>query len=133
MLKDFFRAVWNIKNYDRIPKLPSGMLAGQYHSIPRGEARVLARMGARCPAGVKFAMKRAGVDTVEDLARQLEHYQPRRRMTERLNLLVSHFFGAQPNIPHREQIQRAARRSRRAAIDADTVDRVKSAIELFQG
>ncbi len=131
MLKDFVRALWRINNYDRIPKLPRGMLASEYKSIPRDEARVLARMGARCPAGVRVAMKRAGLQTAPDLARQLEHYTPTHRLRERLNLMVSHFFGAQPTPPHRTEILLAVRRSHRQAIDADTVERIKTMIKTF--
>ena len=132
MLEDFIRALWRINNYDRIPKLPRGMLASEYKTISRDEARVLARMGARCPAGVKVAMKRAGFQTAPDLARELQHYRPTHRLRERLNLMVSHFFGSQPVPPHRTEILTAQRRAYRQKVDADAVARIKTMIKTFQ-
>lgn len=132
MLKEFIRAVWRINNYDRIPKLPRGMLASEYKSISRDEARVLARMGARCPAGVRVAMKRAGFQTAPDLARELTHYRPTHRLRERLNLMVSHFFGSQPAPPHRIEILTAERRARRQMVDPDATARIKTMIQTFR-
>lgn len=131
MLADILRAVWALRNYDRIPKLPR-VLAGKYKSISSDDGRVLARLGARCPQGVKAAVRRAGARSAPELAGQLEHYRPDRRFLARVDRMIGRFFGALDYEPHREQLLQAARRSRRSDRDPETARHIKHVIEEFK-
>lgn len=131
LLKEFIRTVWRIRNYERIPKLPR-VLAGKYKSISTDEARVLNRLGARCPQGVQAAVRRAGVSDGGQLAGQLEHYRPARRFMARLDRLIGRFFGALDYEPHREQIAQVGRRARRAQRDPESASRIRHVIETFK-
>lgn len=85
------------------------MLATKYNEmdLTRDEWRVLDRIGARDPAGIKRAMKKHGVDNIPDLIAKLEHYQPRRRFWERLDNAIGRVVGGTKHDPHAQEIKRA--------------------------
>jgi hypothetical protein len=131
ILRKLWIAFITIRNYDRIPKLPRGMLATNYEKIARPERGVLARLGARDPIGVKVAMRRHGVETIEELTAILEHQQPRRRVGERLWLALGRIIGGKPYDPNAREIRALARHKidpRQAAIE----QRIKSTINAMK-
>lgn len=130
MLYKIIRALWRIKNYDRIPRLPRGMLAGRYESISPEQRRVLARLGARDPAGVQVRLKRAGVETVEELVAQLEHQRPARRLRRRIRLMLGRWVGGTDYHPTQKAILAGARRAKHRA-DVETEQRLKAAMRAF--
>ena len=121
MLYKLWRLLAMLFNRDYIPKLPRGMLATKYDDVASPERRVMARMGARDLIGVKVAMRRAGVTTVEELVNQLEHYEPERRMKVRLHRAIGRVVGGTDYDPHADDIRRIdsthTRRKERAQRD----------------
>jgi hypothetical protein len=103
-----------IINRDRIPPLPRGMLATRYDDIPADERRVLARMGARDPIGVRLAMKRHKAESIDDLVSKLEHYEAERRTKERINNAIGRLVGGTPYPPHQKEILRDERERAKA-------------------
>lgn len=97
-----------ILNRDRIPKLPRGMLAAKYTAdeMTPEIRRVLARIGARDPRGVQVAMKRAGVETLEDLVAHLEHFKAERDVSNRFSLGIGRMIGGLDHDPHAEDLRR---------------------------
>lgn len=126
MLGAIIRSLLRIRNYERIPKLPRGMLATDYETISREDARVMARLGARSPSGVKLAVKRAGVESVEDLIRELQHYRPQRNIARRWNRMLCRLFDASDDHPHRQAVIEDARRSRRRRNNSEIEERLKA-------
>lgn len=111
MIVKLLKVLWRIKNKERIPKLPRGMLATEYREITEDQRRIMARMGIRSPSGVNLALKRAKVKTTEELIALLKHHQPRRRMGEKLCLMIGRLFGSYGYDPHRSQLIKEAKRS----------------------
>lgn len=111
MLIKLIKELWRIKLRDRIPKLPRGMLATEYSEISEDERRIMARMGIRSPSGVKLAMKRAKVKSIEELVAQLKHHTPRRRAGEKLFKMFGRLFGSRGYDPHREALRRESKRN----------------------
>lgn len=126
MLKGLLRALLHIRNYERIPKLPRGMLASEYKALSREDARVMARLGARSPSGVHIALQRAGVDRVEELMRGLKHYRPQRHIRRRWNRIVNRFLLASDDEPHRQDVLADARRDRRRGRHPEVEQRLKA-------
>lgn len=106
------KLLWDIAIRDRIPKLPKRMLANQFEVNDANEEqwRVLSRLGARDPAGVKVAMKRAGVDNVYDLIAMLEHQEAQRQTRERWESALNRFVGGKPYDPHEAEIKRVGKK-----------------------
>jgi hypothetical protein len=104
MIAKILSYLLTIRNYERIPKLPRGMLRGRYEQLSRDEDRVLARFGARDPVGVRVAMRRHGVSSVDDLVEQLEHYSPARRIMRRIARALTRGSYSRP--PHQEEVRR---------------------------
>lgn len=121
----WYKAFVYICNRDRIPKLPRGMLAAKYETIARPEGRVLARLGARDPLGIKVAMKRHKVETIEELVEKLEHYQPRRNIRQRILMALGRALGGYPHDPHRAEILRDERHSRKSSSRLELEHRLK--------
>lgn len=132
MIRNLWRTLAAIRNADRIPKLPRGMLATHYEHLTRQDREVLARLGARDPIGIKVAMKRYKVTSVEELLKLLEHQQPRRKIFYRIRQAVGRLLGGYANDPHREAILRDER-ARRAAKNIELEQRVKSVSDTFKG
>lgn len=129
MLGAVIRVLWRIKRRDRVPPLPRMLATRQKRPVGRSEGRVLARLGARDARGVKVAMKRAGVDNVQQLSELLAHFRPQRHVLARIDRLIGRFFGALDYMPHRLDIIRAGRRRR---ADSDTRTRIQNVIETFK-
>jgi hypothetical protein len=129
ILRKLWLALASIRNYDRIPRLPR-MLAGEYQTMTRQEREVLARLGARDPIGIKVAMRRYGVSTIEELAAVLEHQQPRRRVGHRLWLAIGRVVGGQPYQPHAEEIRKLARQKQNRQ-QVEIEQRIKNTVKEF--
>lgn len=110
MIRGLLRAFYWIRNYERIPKLPRGFLSASYAALNRAERRVLARLGARDPRGIRFALKRAKLHDVEQLIDQLEHQTPKRRVTTRIINGLTRIMGSSHEHPHRREIRQTGRR-----------------------
>lgn len=110
MLTRFIRAVFRLLPYQRIPKLPRGMLSTHYDDLTADERRVLARYGARDPRGVAWLMKRTGAKTVEELA--LKHQQPDNQWRRRLNMLLARAAHRTTYHPHQRELMEAFRREK---------------------
>lgn len=119
-----------LRMWERIPKLPRGMLSARYEQLGRDDRRVIARLGARDPRGVSVALKRAKAADVNELVSRLDHFTPRRRIMRRLNKMIDRLTYGTRAHPHGRQLmldRRAARRSN----DVEIMRRVKAAVELF--
>lgn len=123
-----------IFNRYRIPPLPHGMLASHYESedMTPEERRVLARLGARDPTGIKLAMRRAGVKTVDELVKHLEHYQPKRNAGDRIVSGLGKAWGGTRYHPHQKAILAGARESRKIAAAHEIEQRVKQTRKAFK-
>lgn len=131
MLKKLWLTIASIRNYDRIPKLPRGMLATKYTKLTQKEREVLARLGARDPVGIKVAMRRYKVKSIDELMTLLEHQQPKRRVGERWWLALGRLMGGYGYDPHASAIAAEARRSQRPK-QVILEDRLKSAVKAFR-
>jgi hypothetical protein len=89
------------------------MLAGKYEDFDSPERRVMARYGCRDPRGVKRAMKRHKARHIEELVAKLEHYEAKRALKERAELILGRAVGGLPHHPHKEQINRLRRQERK--------------------
>lgn len=89
-----------------IPPLPR-MFSSHYDSIDPESERVMVRYGIRSPSGIKRAMKKYNVNTVDELAKVLEHHQAKRQIQKRFNDGMRRAIGGTANNPHRDQIRRA--------------------------
>lgn len=85
------------------------MLASKYDvdDVSRDEWRVLDRIGARDPAGIKRAMKRYKVDNIPDLVALLEHHKPKRKPLHRLKIALGRVVGGYRYDPHKDEMRRA--------------------------
>jgi len=123
MFWKIIRHLMRIKNRDRIPKLPWGMLATAYEQIDPDSARVMARLGIRDPLGMKRAMKRHRVATVDELVSVLEHQRARRDVGKRWHDMLDRVIGGSPQPPHRADIIRSTRPQ--SELDRDVSYRLK--------
>ncbi len=107
MLRNLWFALLAIRNRDRIPKLPRGMLATHYEagSLTRKEREIMARLGTRDRQGIKAAMKRHKVKTPDALLELLEHQKPRRRFLYRLKMALGRLAGGYSKPPHIKEIK----------------------------
>lgn len=113
-LRTLYRVLFAILPKQRIPKLPRGMFSSEYESYTPDERRVLARLGARDPRGIKVAMQRYGVDSIDELIKLLKHQQPEREIKKRWNALLCRLQDATEYDPHRIEILRDARMDKRS-------------------
>lgn len=114
MLYKLSRLLWTLSNRDYIPKLPRGMLATKYEEteVSAQQWRVLDRIGARDPAGIKRAMKKYGVDNLDDLVAMLEHHKPKRHVRRRLMTALGRLApGSYTRDPHEKEVKRAMKMS----------------------
>ena len=110
MIKGLLKSFYWIANYHRIPKLPRGFLSSSYTLLNRTERRVLARLGARDPRGIEFALKRAKLKDVHQLIDVLEHQTPKRRMRTRIINGITRIMGSSHEHPHIREISSGGRR-----------------------
>ncbi|MBK8028192.1 MAG: hypothetical protein IPK17_01515 [Chloroflexi bacterium] len=112
MIRKLHSILWRVLPRQRIPKLPRGLLSGEYARLSPDEARVLARLGARDPRGIAVAMKRYKVDSIDELVKLLKHHEVDRQFRQRLSALIcrmtnSHNFD--PNAPQMRELGRELR------------------------
>lgn len=137
MIYKLWYVLGRLFNRDYIPPLPRGMLATKYEDYTEDERRVMARHGARDPQGVKVAMRRAKVDTVDELVGQLDHYTPARRIKERIHRAIGRVVGGTDHPPHEKEISRVgsayhARQARATKAIADRVKATRKAMRIDQ-
>jgi len=107
------------------------MLRNHYESITEDDRRVMARMGARDPTGVAIKMRRAKVRNVDDLVKQIDHYEPTRNVWYRFKRGLGRVMGATDYNPYAEAIRRDARI---AAIpkNRELKSRLKRVMEVYK-
>ncbi len=106
MIYKILKVIWMFKNRDHIPKLPRGMLATKFDvsELSDKERRVLARLGARDPNGIKRAIKKYGAKDIDDLILMLEIQEPKRNVLHRLKTALGRLAGGVDYIPHQRDI-----------------------------
>jgi hypothetical protein len=103
-LVKLFRYLNRITNGERIPKLPR-MYATEYTTLDPDSARIMTRYGIRSPSGLKLAMKRHNVTTVDQLVAKLEHHQAQRRIRQKLQQGLERLSSGTKAIPHQREIR----------------------------
>ncbi|MCL4251788.1 MAG: hypothetical protein KJ065_26925 [Anaerolineae bacterium] len=111
MIRALCSVLLRILPYQRIPPLPRGLLSARFDVLDDDSRRVLARLGARDPRGVRLVMRRHGAKTVNELVQILEHHRPRREFRRRWNAWINHLQGSTNYHPHRRAIMHATRRA----------------------
>lgn len=133
MIMKLLRVLWRLAKWERIPRLPRGMLAESYRrQLAEDEARVVSRLGARSPGGLRIAMRRAGAANVDELVEQLDHFRVRRRVMRNLDRMINRATFSTPYDPHQRAIDQAARRKSRGAASAGRQRRIVSVGEAFR-
>lgn len=123
ILQRLIRYLVQIYNWQRIPRLP-WMLAADYDDVDSPERRVMARVGARDPRGVKQAMRKYGVDNVNDLVALLEHQEAKQQIAERAELMANRLIGGSAQPAHQVAIMEDARRAKRRKNNDDLYQRI---------
>lgn len=108
------------------------MLATRYDELPKPESRVIARLGARDPTGVKLAMKRHKAKDIPELVGMLEHYEAQRRTKERIENALGRLVGGVPYPPHQREIQQAMREREQSVKDKEVALRVRLTQKRFK-
>jgi hypothetical protein len=112
MIATLIRYIFRLRNKDRIPKLPRGMLATayDYEALSEDAIRVMARLGIRDPLGLQRAMRKHKVGTVDELVGKIEHQSPTRKIKERAMLALGRAVGGTKTPPHRKEMIAALER-----------------------
>lgn len=97
--------LYKISNLRRIAPLPR-VYTSAYNDIDQDAARVMARYGIRSPSGMRAAMKKHKVQTVDELVQRLEHHKVRRDLQKRLKGGLQRVSGGTPYNPHKKAIKR---------------------------
>lgn len=121
MIRLIIRYLFRLRNRDTISKAPRG-LAEHFQTITIDESRVLERVGARSPKGVRLRLKKAGGASVDELVSELEYTPPRPPVRARLRLLIRRALGVTKH-PHQEQIIQAFK-PRRATRSSQQLQKV---------
>lgn len=132
MFRRFWVAFAMIINRKHIPPLPRGMLASEYKTLDEDSRRVIARYGARDPKGVKLAMKKYGVQTVDELVAMLDHHRAKREVMHRLKVGFGRLVGGVDHDPYADQIRRLKRSDKKARATKEIQQRVKHASKVFK-
>lgn len=104
------RWLYRISPFRRIPPLPR-VYSSAYTHVDQDSARIMARYGIRSPSGIKAAMRKHKVDSVDDLVARLEHHRVKRNLRKRLEWALKHLSGGTPYNPHAKEIRRLVGRS----------------------
>ena len=85
------------------------MLAVDYDpdKVSRDEWRVMDRLGSRDPAGIKRAMRKYDVQTLDELAKILKHHKPQRTPGQRLKKALGRMVGDYWYDPHKKDMKQA--------------------------
>jgi len=110
------------------------MLANRYDSdnVTRDEWRVLDRIGARDPAGIKRAMKRYKVDNIPDLVAVLEHHQPKRKSLHRLKRALGRLVGDYNYDPHAREVKQAFKYHIESQDNIRIKERIRKAKQIYE-
>jgi hypothetical protein len=127
MIARLLRVLWQIRNWERIPKLPRGFYATRYEDVDSAERRVMARLGSRDIAGVRLAMRRHRAKTVDDLVAILEHQRPRRNVWMRFWRLLQRMAGGETTQPYKRDLARLSHRHRNSEV-AQRLEDVKNTL-----
>jgi len=100
-------------------------------NVTRDEWRVLDRIGARDPAGIKRAMRKYNVETLDELVKLLKHHQPERKPGQRLKKALGRMFGDYWYDPHKKEFHRAFKYSRNAE-EQIIRQRIKKARQTYE-
>ena len=104
--------IGRLDHWRRLPRLPRAMYSnGDYEGLSRAERECLARVGARDKKSLKVALKRYGVDTVDELLLLLSHHKPRRDIGRRMFQALGRLFGGLEFDPHAREVREEARRA----------------------
>lgn len=132
MIEKILKTIYYFTNRDYIPPLPRGYLATKYNrdTVTPEQWRVLRKIGARDPAGIRRALKQYNVQTLDELYDILKHYDPQRNVRNRLYNALGRFFGGKPYDPYQKDINRVfrARNSKQSAIINERIKRFKELI-----
>ncbi len=109
------------------------MLATKYDEldVTANEWRVLHRIGARDPVGIKRAMKKYNVDNIPDLVSVLEHHQPQRKTLQRLLTALGRVVGGYGYNPHKQEFTQAFKANDYQ--DWTIQDRIRKAKQSYDG
>jgi hypothetical protein len=115
MLNKLLNTIYYFKNRDYIPPTPKAYKT-KYSTddVTEEQWRVLRRLGARSPHGIKQALEKHNCSSVDELIEHLQHYTPQRRVKRRLWLALGRMVGGMPYDPNQSDYQKAFRKSRRA-------------------
>lgn len=125
MIAKIFRKLWTITYRQRIRTIPARWLSTEFRSASRDEWRVMARLGARSPHGVRAQVKRRRLADADEYARQLEHFRPIRALKRRISRMAGRALNAHDYIPHRAELKRR-RRSLRPEVVNLRIEEVKA-------
>jgi hypothetical protein len=81
--------------------------------------RVMARLGARDEYGIKRAMKKYKVNSIEELIAVLEHQNPKKMPGEELYNAFGRMVGGQDYDPHKREINQVFRRKKHDYTELD--------------
>jgi len=129
------RKIWYtffmLYNASKIPRLPR-MLASRYEEIPPDVKDVMRRLGCRDPRGVRVAMKRYGVSSIDELVAILEYQKPKRNIRRRIWLAVGRVVGGMDKEPHRAEIMRETGTRKRNRGITEIQQRIRIAKGIFK-
>lgn len=133
MLNKIFQWLYFFTNWDRIPPLPRGFYGADYDrdTLKEDERRVLSRIGARDPYGIKRAMKKHKVNTIAELEEKLLHYKPKRRVWERFIEGIGNLWGGYDHNPHAKALYEDFKRSK-SKPNKEIEARLKRTQKLFR-
>lgn len=106
MIKRLIKYLLHLKPKEKLGRVPN-MFATEFKSFSDSDARAMARLGIRSPSGLKSAMRKYRVNSVDDLIDRLDHHKPKRHVWRRLRNIFSRWAGGYDYVPHRQEIMRA--------------------------
>jgi uncharacterized membrane-anchored protein YjiN (DUF445 family) len=135
MLASLYKLLYKFLPKQHIPRLPRGMLSADFETFDKNERRVLARFGARDPRGIKVAMRKHRVASIDELVEQLPHHRAQREFQRRFNALICRMQNATNYDPHRLDLLKAARMEResRKPENMEMKRRLKQVIGALEG
>lgn len=113
-----------ISRQSQIPPLPR-MAAAEYTSVTPDEARVMARYGIRSPSGIKAAMKKYQVNTIDELIIHLEHHRAKRKIYFRWLQGVRRLSGGTVQNPHTGDIRKISGGNQQDQILRERIKRLR--------
>lgn len=130
MIGMIWRKLWTITFRQRIKRIPGRWLSTDFKTASADEWRVMARIGARSPHGVRAQVKRRGLTDADQYARQLEHFRPIRALRRRISRMAGRALRATDYQPHRAAMARR-RRQMRPQVTNIRIEEVKALWRRF--